>query len=493
MMLPYKTILYLNNESRTPKYVQITNEFIKHITNGIVSPGLKLPGTRQLSQILNVNRRTVTAAYEELAAQGWIVINPNQGCYVKEKLPEIKPKSIGANPMKKETEKVFFELSIISDRKDQPKTIGYDFVVNDGYPDIRLAPLKELARNYSYISGSSLSNNLMTYRQRFYGDEVLRLELVKYLAETRSIQVDIENIMTTRGSLMAFHVLFKTILTSRNNQVIVGYPGFNEGYEAIKLAGGELNYVAVDNQGLDIDEVERLCMKKKICAIFIIPHHHYPTTVSLSASRRMELLQLAEKYGFAIVEDDYDYDFHYSGSPVLPLASTDYNGSVAYVGSFSKTVAPSLRLGFIVAPKNLIREVSFVSRYIDSFGNIAMERAVAMLFKEGSIRRHLRKALNAYRQRRDHFCGLLETELGDYIHFEKPEGGLAIWAQLKNVDLNDLIKSGEKHRLKISNESGFNFNQSSTNSLRIGFASMTVNESKNLISILKTSMLNIDK
>lgn len=494
-MLPYKTILQLDDDSRTPKYLQISNEFIKHISSGIIAPGIKLPGTRQLSEALNVNRRTVIAALDELAAQGWVVVKANKGCYVKEELPHIKPKLLVQEPLK-EKEKTGFNLYMKEDsgyylhlKEDtflEHASISYDYVLNDGYPDVRLAPLKDLAKNYSYIMNTSLSTSLMTYRQAFLGDIVLRKELVKYLAETRSINIDIDNIMLTRGFMMAFHVLFKAILTDRHNEVVVGYPGFNEGNEAIKLAGGKLNYVGVDKEGMRIDEVEALCKQKKIRAVFVISHHHYPTTVSLSASRRMELLRLSQEYGFAIIEDDYDYDFHYSSAPILPIASTDYIGNVAYVGSFSKTLAPTLRLGFLVAPKDLIKATSKVSQFIDSYGNTALERSVAMLFKDGLMRRHLRKALNTYRERRDHFCQLLENQLGDALQFDIPEGGLAVWTKLDEcIRLEKLIERARAKHIKIPNELGFNNSPYESNSLRLGFASMTMEEQEELVAALK--------
>ena len=484
-MLPYKTMLKLDHQSRLPKYLQISNEFIKYISSGIIAPGLKLPGTRQLSEILSVNRRTVIAALDELSAQGWVVIEANKGCYVKEELPHVKPKFLSQGPLK-EKEKSGFNLITKSSSLEKVQRVSYSHVLNDGYPDVRLAPLKDLARNYAYIMNSAMSKSLMTYRQTYLGDEVLREELVKHLVETRSIQVDTDNIMLTRGSLMAFYVLFKAILTENLNEVVVGYPGYNEGHKAIKLAGGRLNYVGVDDDGMRVDEVELLCKQKNVRAVFVISHHHYPTTVSLSASRRMELLHLSQKYGFAIVEDDYDYDFHYASAPVLPMASTDYHGNVAYVGSFSKTIAPTLRLGFIVAPKDLIKATSEVSQYIDSFGNLALERSVAMLFKDGLVRRHLRKALNTYRERRDHFCDLLQTELRDVLTFDIPHGGLAIWMKLDNqIRLENLIEKGYKRRFKIPNELAFHDKPFESNALRIGFASMNLEEQYELVLAFK--------
>lgn len=137
----------------------------------------------------------------------------------------------------------------------------------------------------------------------------------------------------------------------------------------------------------------------------------------------MQLLALAERYNFAIIEDDYDYDFHSASSPILPIASADYAGVAAYVGSLRKIVAPSLRIGFLVAPANLVDEVATLSQYLDSFGNTALERTVAMLFEQGEISRHLRKALKVYRERQDHFFQLLRKEMGSTVNFDVPEEG----------------------------------------------------------------------
>ena len=477
-------MLRLDKKSRTPIYLQLSNEFIKHISSGLIQPGAKLPGTRQLSDILKLNRRTIIAAFDELMAQGWINVYPNKGCYVKEHLPNPKPKKLTGNAGK---DPVMDGFGLVNSLPEQ-QVVRYNQVIDDGYPDIRLAPLKELGKNYSFIMNSSMANQLMTYKQRFYGDELLRFELTKYLSETRSINVSSENIMITRGSLMAFYVLFKSILSRENDQVVVAYPGFNEGYETIKLAGGKLNYVEVDEQGMCTDQLAAICSKKKIRAVFIIPHHHYPTTVSLSAQRRMELLEMAEKHHFAIIEDDYDYDFHYASAPILPIASIDHRGCVAYVGSFSKTVAPALRIGFIVAPKQVIEATAQVGKYIDSFGNTSLEHAVGMLFQEGLIRRHLRKAVKVYRERRDHFCDLFSTELGEFFDLKIPEGGLAAWTELKKSDLKTVREKCEQHRIHIPDATSYFAKPFEKNALRIGFASRTKTETAELIHSLKTTL-----
>ena len=148
--------------------------------------------------------------------------------------------------------------------------------------------------------------------------------------------------------------------------------------------------------GIDVEAIEKICRKKKIRAVYITSHHHYPTTVTLIASRRIKLLELSEKYGFIIIEDDYDYDFHYLSSPILPLISADQKGMIIYIGTLSKTIAPAIRTGYIVGPPNLLLELARIRQIMDTQGDPIMELALAEMFTNGEIRRHMKKALNEY-------------------------------------------------------------------------------------------------
>lgn len=495
-MLPYKTLIAVDKQARLALYLQIANAFIQQISAGVIAGGTKLPGSRTLAKMLTVNRRTVIAAYDELSAQGWVEVKPNQGCFVSSAIPVVHPQSLGLPKRQRQTIHTHFVLTKTFDHLEFQRGSGAQHVstvINDGYPDVRLAPLDALAKNLSFIMRSPQAASLMSYTQAYKGDVRLREQLITYLAETRSIVIPLDNIMITRGSLMAFYLLFQTLLEP-GDAVIVGEPGFNEGHNTITLAKGHVLRVPVDAEGLDLDAVEALCKKRPIRAVYIIPHHHYPTTVSLSAARRMRLLMLADRYRFAIIEDDYDYDFHYSSSPILPIASSDYAGVVAYVGSFSKTVAPSLRIGFVIAPANLIDQMARLSKFIDSHGNTAMERAIAMLFESGDLRRHLKKALNVYRDRRDHFCDLLRAELGNHVMFDLPEGGLATWVRFnEQLSLEHIVVQAVRHGLRIPDSSLFCPPSKRLNATRMGFASLTKSEMQAAIHKLRASVEVVER
>ena len=491
-MLPFKSILAINKFSEVPLYLQICNAFIKNINAGIIQPGYKLPGSRTLSSLLEVNRRTIIVAYEELEAQGWIDIKANKGCFVSSKLPISHPRNFSAEEVNQHRKVSLFEI------KDQfsflnyynpPNLRGDHLVIDAGYPDVRLAPLKQLSRHFSGIAQHHRLSKLFNYSNHFNGDLSLRKEVIQYLEDTRSINIDLGNILITRGSLVGFNLIFQVLLKA-GDAVIVGDPGFHVANNIIQIAGGKLIKVAVDQKGIDVDAIETICKKQKIKAIFIMPHHHNPTTVSLSAERRMKLLLLAEKYRFAIIEDDYDYDYHYASSPILPMASSDRSGVVIYVGSLSKTVAPGLRVGFIVAPANMIVDLSRLSRFLDCHGNMALERSIGLLFQEGEIRRHLKKSLKIYHQRRDHFCELLESELGYIIEYDRPEGGLAAWVNFDpNFSINAIRKKAMTKGLLIPKSVFHSLDGRNRNAIRMGFASLTKEEMKKAIMILKKTII----
>jgi GntR family transcriptional regulator/MocR family aminotransferase len=220
--------------------------------------------------------------------------------------------------------------------------------------------------------------------------------------------------------------------------------------------------------------------------VYLTSHHHYPTTVSLRAERRIQLLQLSEKYGFIIFEDDYDYDFHYLNKPLSPLASADEAGMVLYCGSFTKTISPAFRVGYLVGSANVIRYLAKLRRIIDRQGDTMLDNAMADLLQNGIIQRHLRKSLRVYRQRRDVFCNLLQGELNNWLSFHLPEGGMSVWAKFDPaIDLVKLAQRARKKDLYFSDGRIHDTPFSQSNATRLGFASSNIDELEQCIAIMK--------
>jgi len=186
-----------------------------------------------------------------------------------------------------------------------------------------------------------------------------------------------------------------------------------------------------------------------------------------------------------IIEDDYDYDFHYQSAPILPLVSADTRGMVVYIGTLSKTISPAIRTGYVIAPPNLLLELCRLRQFIDTQGDPIMELALADLFEEGVIKRHMKKALHIYHGRRDFLCGYLQDKLTGIIDFKVPDGGLAIWARYhKSVPLPALSEKLRAQGVVLSSGLIYNNTPVSLNATRMGFAWMTEKEAKNAVDII---------
>jgi GntR family transcriptional regulator/MocR family aminotransferase len=251
--------------------------------------------------------------------------------------------------------------------------------------------------------------------------------------------------------------------------VAVEVPGYRSAWAVLARAGARLHPVPVDAEGIRVSELAPLASRLR--AVCVTPHHQYPTTVVLSPRRRVALLELARAHGLAIIEDDYDHEFHYQGRPVLPLASADRSGQVVYVGTLSKILAPGLRLGFVVAPPPVIVRLAQERAMTDSHGVPVVEAAVAELLEDGEIQRHARRVRRIYQRRRDVLCALLERHLASALSFQVPAGGTALWAQAApGIDVERWRERAAAGGVVVESGASFTFSGEPVPYLRLGFA-----------------------
>lgn len=487
--LPFETLITVDKSAALPVYLQIANSIIALIKAGLLKPGSKIPSSRLLAEQLGLHRKTIVAAYDELVTQDWLETIPRKGVTVSAKLPQFQPKSFKqlaiVNSYQQKTTSFFLKVK-------QPFTAmapGHHFqlVVNDGFPDARLAPIESLLKQYRSLLRKSYSQHAFMLGEPS-GAYNLRTEIAAYISKTRAIHISAENILITRGAQMAIFIAARMILKP-GSTVIVGEPGYFMANNIFEHFGANLIKVKVDEHGIDVDAIERICKKKRPDMLYIIPHHHHPTTVTLSAERRLKLLEIIREYDLPVVEDDYDYDFHYSKSPILPLASADHKGYVVYSGSVTKSFASSVRIGYLVAGKAFVDQASGIREMIDIRGDVLMEEALAVLYRNGDMQRHLHKVVKIYQERRDYLCSLLETELNGMVAFVRPTGGMAVWVTFAgNYPLTAIAKRVAKLGVFISDGSMYNTDSTNYNSVRIGFASMNLPEMHELVNALKQCM-----
>ena len=226
------------------------------------------------------------------------------------------------------------------------------------------------------------------------GSPILRETIANMLSAHRGIVATADNICITRGSQMAIFLAAR-ILVRPGETVVVEALSYSPAWEAFRAAGASVVGARLDDNGLDVEDLEALCRKHKVRALYLTPHHQFPTTVSLTPQRRLRLLDLAGQFGFAVIEDDYDHEFHFEQQPLLPIASYAPRRTV-YIGSMSKLLLPGLRIGYVAAAPDVIRQMAKETVIIDRQGNVPTELAVVELIESGELHRHARKALQVY-------------------------------------------------------------------------------------------------
>lgn len=473
----------IDKNSKQSLHEQLLSQFIGLIQNGILKPNQKLPSSRKLSEQLGVHRKTVVKVIDELVLQGWVVTKPAQGTYISEKIKDYMPKSL--NGLKSVSSGIRrFEIPDFKKNIGQPVLTVEPYHFDDGLPDPRIAPLKELGNAYNQAL-----NERNPYKRLAYvstkGSLRLRKAISCFLNESRGLAIGEHQVMITRGITQAFFLACKALLRE-GDFAAVGALNWQSANSVLLNQGIQLLKLEVDDYGIVLDKLEDYCKKYPLKLIYVTPHHHYPTTVIMPAERRMQLLQLSRKYGFIIFEDDYDYDFHFAGTPLFPMASVNPMANVLYAGSFTKAISPGIRVGYLVGDENLIEHISIARRMVDRQGDEILENALAALIEDGIIGRCLRKARRTYLARRDFFIQTLKSDFQNEIQFQTPEGGMAVWATFdQKINMRELAKKTKMKGLYISD--GIQ-QQSDLNATRLGFASSTEEELAIGFEILKSAL-----
>jgi GntR family transcriptional regulator/MocR family aminotransferase len=470
-MARWELAIELHRHKGVPLYQQIARAISDGVRRGRLRAGDALPGTRTLARSLGVQRMTVVAAFDELVAEGWIVNVAARGAIISPALPDSPPVKIDRHGVAK---RVPFDLSP-APPADMPYDVppgGLLFAPNR--PDVRLVPRDLISRAYRRAIRSA-GDVLLGYG-RPQGHERLRAAIASMLSSTRGIAATADDICITRGSQMALALLARAVLRP-GDVVAVEELSYRPALEVFRLHGAAVVPIAIDEEGMQIDALEKLALGGRLRAVHVTPHHQFPTTVTLSASRRLRLLELAKKHRFAILEEDYDHEFHYDGAPVLPLASVDQHGVVAYLGTFSKVLAPALRIGYVVAPCPLLEKVIAHRLHIDVQGDRVMEYALADLIEQGEVQRSIRRERREYAARREVLVDALRRMLFGALTYTVPAGGIALWVRAaKGINIDAWAKRAHKAGAVIVTARHFAVDEKPRPFARLGFASLNKRE-----------------
>lgn len=448
------TTIKLDKSDKKAVYMQIADEIIKSIKNGIIKSGETLPSTRQIAEILGVNRNTVIRTFDILLSEGWLISEERKRIYVSDKLKITK----SAN--KKEIP------------QDRTEIFRNDLIFfDDGLPDTTCTPMEELARAYRRIFSRKVRWQIMNIASEL-GDEKFRETISKMLNSNRGMQTSVSELCITRGSQMALYLTAHCLLGKGDN-ILIENPGYRPAWEAFRSTGATLIPIPVDENGINVDIITDILHKKTVKAIYLTPHHQYPTTVTLSLARRLQLIELSNRYNFTIIEDDYDNEFHFGQRPIMPISAHEETNNYVYIGTLSKLIAPAVRIGYVVSSPDFVSKVGKLRKIIDMQGDTIMEQSILDLMTSGDMRRHQKRMLNYYRSKRDFFSNLIDNYLKDKVTYQVPDGGLAFWLNpIKTTDLFQLKKIVNTKLISFYTPDRFSYNDDIIG-LRLGYASLS--------------------
>ena len=482
----FKKLIDFDKSKSKPLYIQVSEQIVNLIQRGYLIKGTILPGTRSLGELLKIHRNTAVAIYDELAAQGWVEIIPNKGTFVllpEQKTAKIKAKVFPVSQAYNYSERTGFPFQSAMHLASTTQATNAEYVINDGKPDLRLHPTFQFSRWYS----AAMKRKPLIKKWNRTGDgsySVFENQLCNYLNATRGFHIKPKNLISTRSTEMSLYIVSQ-LLIKQNDVVLVGNLSNYAANMIFQQAGASIKTIPVDDDGLDVDYIKNHFVKGRIRCVYICAHRDYPTTITLSAERRLKLLQLAKQYKFAIIEDDFDYDFQYEGSAMLPLASSDANGLVIYLGKLGQSLFPSFQTGFVVAPENLISEAKNYLQLLDQQGDLIQEQMLSELISEGEINRLIKKNILIYKRRRDCLCKWLTIYFGDLVIWEIPSGGLAIWLQFKpEISLARFAEIAERNNVFIPKT--ILYQDKNTCAIRFGYGHLNEDEIEVVVMRLKS-------
>jgi GntR family transcriptional regulator/MocR family aminotransferase len=477
--------LKLENQTGTTLTERIARALEGAIRDGRLKPGVAIPGSRALAEDLGVTRNTVIAALAMLEDEGWLVTERSRGTFVADPLPlEALPTST-AHPPSKEGDPLGFDLP--SRLSPLSATTPQSLTLSDGIPDSRLAPTDAMAKAYQRALRRH-GEELLQYGEPS-GNQLLRESVAAWATERYGVSISAKQVLITRGSRVAL-TLMSLALLREGDRVGVESPGNRAAWDTMRqCAEIHLHGIPVDEEGIRLDALSTALESTRLRALYLTPRRQFPTARTMGVGRGKALLKLAAEHRIAVLEDDYDGEYHYGEQRPLPLLALDQTGQVIHLGSLSRLLAPGLRLGFLIAQEGLIERLSRVRRSVEWQGDRVLEWAVADLIRDGELARHLRRVKKIYEVRRDFMCGLLNQELGEYLSFEVPTGGLGLWARVAKIaDAEKWIASAKECGLVLNPPQHFFLGEAEP-FVRVGFSQVDEAQITEAVRRLKQALV----
>jgi len=443
----FRPMVAVDRTLSTPLHRQIYDGFRSAILEGRLRPGQRIPSTRVLAAEIRVSRFPVLNAYAQLLAESYLESRVGAGTVVSSSLPEqltsSRPTGAKATSIKRGPRTVAARTSLFPPEETFPWIIHsgpfrVGQVAFDQFPHHIWSRL--IARRCRSLNSHSAHYGAMK------GSEILRGAIANYLKTARSVRCTPEQVFIVNGSQQALEITARVLLDP-GARVWIEDPCYRFAQDVFKLNGCELVPVSVDEDGLDVAAGITKCRKAR--AAFVSPSHQFPLGVTMSASRRLQLIEWAQSSGAWIIEDDYDSEYRYESQPIASLQGLDPNSRVIYIGTFSKVLFPSLRLGYIVVPLDLADRFIMTRRVMDLGSPAFHQEVIADFIEEGHFERHIRRMRTLYGDLRQLLVDNLRNHLDKTLSPIGDEAGmhLTVLLDAKHHDEEVAVRAA---RQKIS-------------------------------------------
>jgi GntR family transcriptional regulator/MocR family aminotransferase len=453
-------------------YKQVYEGYRKAIVEGSLRTGQRVPSTRVLALELGISRMPVLNAYAQLLAEGYFESRVGSGTVVSKSLPERTAKTEPAAERSRGPSR---------ERRRVSKRCLRLASAQGFYGSRGLGPFSVSQIAFDHFP-LALWNSLVTRHARSararsldYGDPMglkeLRERIAEYLRIARGVRCGAGQILIVSGSQQGLEITTRVLLDP-GDRVWMEEPGYRFARSVFAFNGCVV--VRVDAEGLNVAAGTKKCADAR--AVLVTPSHQYPLGVTMSASRRLQLLDWAESNDSWIIEDDYDSEYRYEGMPVTSLQGLDRNSRVVYIGTFSKVLFPSLRLGYVVVPEDLVERL-LAARFALDIGPATFHQAVlADFIGEGHFARHIRRMRSVYAERRNALIENLHDHFGSVVEMTGAEAGLHLSVVLNGTPDREVCARGAREKLWLVPLSNFYLGKAAQQGFILGFGSTSVQE-----------------
>jgi GntR family transcriptional regulator / MocR family aminotransferase len=450
---PFQFPLDIPQRGSRQRLAALHSQLRAAILDGRLKAGLRLPATRALADALGVSRNTVVAAYDLLLSEGYIAAHRGAGNFVADLA--LRKVVVGPGTVDAQADARVAPHWRNFTSMPAPSALGsftHDFRL--GIPDARQFPY-DIWRRLSARALRQLSKAAPLY-DLAQGRHALRDAIARHISFARAVACVADDVLVTSGAQQAFDLLARVLVTPGRTVLAVEDPGYPPLQSVFLAADARIVGVPVDEEGL---VVERLPADTNL--IYVTPSHQFPLGVVMSPRRRLALLEFARARGAVIIEDDYDSEFRYSGRPLDALQTLDRHGTVCYIGTFSKCLFPTLRIGYAVVPAWLRVALINAKCQADWHGDVLAQDTLAAFIAEGHLARHVRHMRKVYGERRDALSDALQRHAKDYLRAWPSDAGLHLAASVAgDVDASGLVMRAAEAGINLDTLNAYALNTS---------------------------------